>query len=413
LNSFAVVLKIALGLISSKVMAVFLGPNGLALLGNFKSFLTSVEAVGSLGIQNGITKYVAENNENESLKKYLSTIFFSVLLVVLTSSVILFFGAGFWSEYVFDVGKNYQFIFKILAFALPFYVGGIVLLAVLNGFEAYKKVVFVGIVTNVLSLFLTVFLVVNYRIFGAIAGVFGSQVIQFFVVYFYASKQFSIDLFFDWNNFDFKILKKLLSFSVMTLVSTIVTPMVFLAIRKNVIAVLGLNQAGYWAAVDGISSYYFLFITTLLGVYFYPKLAVASNGNATKLIFLDYLKNIIPVFAFGLLMVYLLKDFIIHTLFTPQFEPSTKLFLFQLLGDFFKAISLIFAYQIIAKKHTVAFVIFEILSVTIFYFSSLLFIQSFGIQGIVMAHCFSYFLYLIVLFLYCYRKFLTINAIVE
>ena len=78
LNSFSVVLKIGIGLISSKIIAVFVGPSGMALVGNLRNFLTSVENISTLGFQNGIVKYSAENQENESeLKKVISTIFFS------------------------------------------------------------------------------------------------------------------------------------------------------------------------------------------------------------------------------------------------------------------------------------------------------------------------------------------------
>ena len=65
LNSISVLIKIGIGLITSKVLAVFIGPNGMALVGNLRNFLTSVESISTLGFQNEIVKYVAESENDQ------------------------------------------------------------------------------------------------------------------------------------------------------------------------------------------------------------------------------------------------------------------------------------------------------------------------------------------------------------
>lgn len=71
LNSLSVLVKIGVGVVSSKVMAVFVGPSGLALVGNFRNFITSIEALSTLGLQNGVVKYVVDTKDDEAaLKKY-------------------------------------------------------------------------------------------------------------------------------------------------------------------------------------------------------------------------------------------------------------------------------------------------------------------------------------------------------
>ena len=92
-------MKIATGLITSKVLAIFVGPSGMALAGNLKNFMTSVESIATLGFQNGIVKYVVEHKENEAeFKKIISTVFISLLTVSLLLSGILF---GFSSEPIY------------------------------------------------------------------------------------------------------------------------------------------------------------------------------------------------------------------------------------------------------------------------------------------------------------------------
>jgi PST family polysaccharide transporter len=63
----------------------------------------------------------------------------------------------------------------------------------------------------------------------------------------------------------------------MAFVSSVIGPIVFLAIRNYVIQTIGLQEAGYWEAISRISSYYLLFATTILSIYFLPKLSLAKN----------------------------------------------------------------------------------------------------------------------------------------
>jgi PST family polysaccharide transporter len=112
---------------------------------------------------------------------------------------------------------------------------------------------------------------------------------------------------------------------------------------------------------------------------------------------------ILPVFIIGLTVIYFLRVFIVSLLFTNAFLPVTTLFFWQLLGDVLKVASLILGYQFFAKKLTAAFIISELFSLIVLYFSSLYFINEFGIQGIVMAQAFDNFIYLLVLCVY-FRK---------
>jgi PST family polysaccharide transporter len=79
------------------------------------------------------------------------------------------------------------------------------------------------------------------------------------------------------------------------------------------------------------------------------------------------------------------------------------LFLGQLSGDVFKVCSLILGFQFLAKKMTIAFIISELISLAVLYFSSIYFIRIFGIEGVVMAQAFDNFLYLFALCVY-FRK---------
>ncbi len=404
LNSLSVLLKIGIGLITSKLLAVFVGPSGMALVGNLRNFSSSLESISSLGFQNGIVKYVAEEKENlNKLQKIIATVFVSLVVVAVIFSFVLYFLADFWNQEIFGNHFDYQIIFKAIALALPWYAISVFLLSLLNGLGKFKQVIWVNIIGNLIGLLVSLYMILHLKTLGALLSIVISPALLFFVIFYFINKEFRFFEMIRVRNFDFRIIKNLSSYSLMALVSSVLGPLVFLAIRKNVIVVVGLEQAGFWETITRISTYYMMFITTILSVYFFPKLAVAKNREETKTVFWSFYKNILTLFIVVLIVIYFARFFIIKLLFTSQFLPVTSLFLWQLMGDFLKAAALILGYQFFAKKLTMAFIISEIASLAVFYFLSNYLVPLFGVKGVVMSQTFDNFVYLLVLAIY-FRK---------
>lgn len=404
LNSISVLLKIGIGLITSKVLAIFIGPTGMALVGNLRNFLTSVESVSTLGFQNGIVKYVAENKGNKlELKKIFSTLFFSLIAITIVLSSVLFWFAPYWNKIVFGNNLDYSYVFRVLAIVLPLYAASLYLVSIINGLGKFKTVIYVNSIGNIMGLFITLLFIWKWSLLGALLSIIITPSLLFLVTLYYILKDISIINSIHLDLFDFEIIKNLSHYFLMAMVSGILGPIIFLAIRNQVIQNIGLNEAGFWEAMTRISTYYLLFINTLLTVYYYPKLVTANNENETKLVFWSFYKNVLPLFIVGLIGIYLFRNLIIKILFTEDFEPVSNLFFWQLIGDFFKATSWILGLQFFAKKMTKAFIITEVLSLAILYISSFYFISFFKIEGVVIAHAFTYFMYLLVLGVY-FRK---------
>lgn len=404
LNSFSVVLKIGIGLITSKILAIFVGPSGMALVGNLRNFLTSLENISTLGFQNGIVKYAAENEKNkDELQKIISTVFISLLFMAIFLSGILFFTASFWNQKIFGNNTEYLLIFKVLAFVLPTYGLSIFLIAVINGLGKFKKVIWINIIGNIIGLLASIFLILQFKTTGALLAIVLAPSLLFLVTFYLVQREIQLLQLIKFNFFDFKIVKNLSSYSLMALVSSVFGPFVFLAIRNHIIQNLGIEQAGYWETMTRISTYYLLFVSTILSVYFLPKLSKTQNNKETKIVFWQYYKFILPVFVLGLTVLYFARFFIVQLLFTKEFLPVTDLFFWQFLGDIFKVCALILGFQFFAKKMTSAFIITELFSLSVLYFASLYCIKLFQIEGVVIAYAFQNLIYLVVLTVY-FRK---------
>ena len=409
LNSVHILLKLIFGFITSKALALFVGANGMAYVGNFRAFLNVVENFSLLGIQNAIIKYVAEyQHDKPKLKSVLAT--FGLLLFVssICISLFLIFGANYLSKQLFNHLETYAFLFYILAILFPLYVFSTFCISVVNGFQKYKNVIYIQIISSAIALLFSLFLIYYYATFGALVSLILAPVFVFFVCLFYLKNLFSISDVFSFQNFNFSVVKNLSEYVLMAFFSGVIGSFVLLEIRTDIVTITGLQNAGIYEGLQRISSYYLLFVSSIMTIYFYPKIA-EKNSNINEIIF-NYLKTIIPVFAIGLVLIYFFRKFIIPILFSSEFESMESLFFLQLLGDLLKAISLIFGTILIATKQTKTFIITEIISLTILYFSSNGMLHAIGIKGIVMAHAFTYFIYLLVLFFIFFKKIKSSNS---
>jgi PST family polysaccharide transporter len=409
LNSVHILLKLIFGFITSKALALFVGANGMAYVGNFRAFLNVLENFSLLGIQNAVVKYVSEfQNDRSKLKSVLATFGLLLLTSSIAISLFLILGADYLSKQIFNHSEIYSFVFYSIAVVFPLYVFSTFCISVVNGFQEYKNVIYIQIISSAIALIFSVFFIYYYSTIGALVSLIFAPIFVFFVSLFYLKKHIRFRDVLSIEFFDFKVVKNLSEYVLMALVSGVIGSFVLLEIRTDIVAITGLQQAGIYEGLQRISSYYLLFVSSIMAIYFYPKLA-EMNSNSKEIV-LHYLKTIIPLFTIGLVIIYFLRKLIIQVLFSSEFESMESLFLWQLIGDVLKATSLIFGTLLIAKKQTKVFIITEIISLCIMYFSSIWMLHSFGINGIVMAHTFTYFMYLLVMVFIFFKKMKSNNS---
>ena len=402
LNSVHILLKLIFGFITSKALALFVGANGMAYVGNFRAFLNVLENFSLLGIQNAVVKYVSEfQNDRSKLKSVLATFGLLLLTSSIAISLFLILGADYLSKQIFTHSEIYSYVFYSIAVVFPLYIFSTFCISVVNGFQEYKNVIYIQIISSVIALIFSVFFIYHYSTIGALVSLIFAPIFVFFVSLFYLKKHIRFWDVLSIEFFDFKIVKNLTEYVLMALVSGVIGSFVLLEIRTDIVAITGLQQAGIYEGLQRISSYYLLFVSSIMAIYFYPKLT-ETNSNSKEIV-LHYLKTIIPLFTIGLVIIYFLRELIIQALFSSEFESMESLFLWQLIGDVLKATSLIFGTLLIAKKQTKVFIITEIISLCIMYFSSNWMLHSIGINGIVQAYAFTYLIYLVVLVIY-FRK---------
>ena len=405
LNGISVALKIGIGIVTSKIIAVCIGPSGMALVGNMRNFISFIENISTVGFQNGIIRFIASHKKEPSkTASFVSTVFFILVGLAMLLSVLLFFGADYITTYLFGYKSMYGYAIVVFAFTLPWHSLSAFLLAVLNGLGNYQKVIYTTIIGNLLGLGVTVLLVTQMNTLGAMLSLVITPALLFGVTFFYLNRELSLLATIKWKLFNWSLLSHLYSFTIMALFTSIATPIVLLVLRNYIIETQSLSQAGFWEAISRISNYYFMFLSTLLTVYFLPQLSMSTSVSETRVIFKKYFNTVFLLFVAVLFLIYFLRSFIVQLLFTEEFLPVNDLFFWQIVGDIFKAASLILGYEFFAKKLTKAYLITEALSFTSLLVLSFILVPHFQTEGIVMAHAFTYLFYFTLLAFYFRKK---------
>jgi PST family polysaccharide transporter len=400
--------KSASALVLNKVVAVYIGPIGVALVGQFTNFFGIITNIGSGGIETGVIKYVAENQGNETnTRKLISTAAFAMTFCSLLTALVVFLFASYFSNLIFK-SQEYKFILYLVSLFLVLVSIKGLLMAVLNGHKEVIKYTWVNIITSLSTLVLSLLLVAKYQLTGVLIALVVCQFIGFIITLFFTVKYhwFKIAYFFQY--FDKKVLKNLSAYSIMTLVGSFSFPFTLFLVRDYIGNHLSWKEAGYWQGVWMISEGYLVFITAGLSFYYLPRLSEITDKKEFRSEIIRSSKIAIPIVSAMALFIFLVKRPLVNILFTSEFKPMLPLFKYQLLGDVIRIAGWIFSYQIISKGMTRLFIFTAVIFNFSFVILSVLFLRSFGLEGVSLAFCVNAFLYLIFM-LFAFRKSLFIG----
>ena len=355
-NAISTLVRMLTGLISVKVVASIIGPCGIALLGQLNNFSTILLGVANGGINSGITKYVAEYKEDESaIKKILSNALQITLFFTFIVSLGLIILHNQLSRLVM-LSDEYGYVFLIFGFTIFLYTLNTLLISILNGYKEFKRYVIVNISGTIVGLLFTICFVFSMGLKGALISAVSYQSVVFFITFWICRKAPWLSVIYYRERLDRKMLRRFLNYSAMTLVSLSVVPVSQMLLRGYVISEISMTEAGWWEAMNRISNVYLMVITTSFSIYYLPRLSEIKEISELRYEIFKCYKVIIPILLSGLTLVYLLRHFVVMILFSPDFYPMESLFIWQLLGDFFKISSWLLAFLMVAKSMTKTFI---------------------------------------------------------
>lgn len=403
-NSISIVLKIIMGLVSTKLSSIYLGLQGINTLENFRNFTSISDSFSQFGLQNGIVKYSATSHSIKQDQKIISTIFFLLLVTSFIFIFLIILNINYVKFYIFG---NQSFGFLVIAYALlsPFANLQFLLLNYLQGKQGHKFVILINSIGYVLNIILSFYLIINYHLIGAMIQLIVVPIILMIISLFIIHKKVVFFNLISIHYVNFSVIKGLLVFSLMNLVSGALTPLSFIFIRYLVQSNLSADEAGVWSSIVRISVFYMTFVSSICNLYFYPKLSKTEIFSEYKAIIAEYYRKFIPIVFLGLLLCFVLQKVVILLIYTEDFLILRDYFYLQLIADFVKSLSLIFGYLLIAKKKIWQFILFEIISLGSYCLGSYIFIEYLKLDGVYYSLIGSLLIYFTVTYLaYRYNK---------
>ncbi|CAH0334857.1 Lipid III flippase [Flavobacterium sp. CECT 9288] len=402
-SAIITVIRLASGFIANKVVAIYTGPGGVALIGAFTNFIAIALTFANGAINNGVIKYTSEYEGNEVQQKLLVSTSFkiSIYCSIIFGPILIIF-APIFSTWILT-NNIYTNAIRVLGISIVLYSLNSLLIAILNGRHQIKTYTIVNTIGSIVGLLFTIFLVYFFKVDGALYALVLSQSIVFFITLSLIVKS----PWFSWSYFTQpfnKVLaKKLGGFSLMAIVTAILVPVSQILLRNLIIDKVGIDGAGYWQGMMKVSDGYLLLIVTSLSTYYLPKLSsLKTNKELRNEIFKGY-KIILPIVFFGCVIIYYLRFFIIKILYTPSFLQMETLFFWQLVGDFFKMAAWILSYLMLAKAMVKIFIFTEVLFTVLYVVLGFVFVHHLELIGITIAFALNYILYFLTM-LFIFRK---------
>lgn len=395
--------KILLGFCVLKLVAIYLGPDGLGKLGHFMSVVSILVLLAGGGLSHGVIKYSSEYRTNYfKLYKFMST---SVIYAAVVSFVLFICGCVFSkkiAQLVFADSELY-WVILILAFSQVVFAFNMLFSSFANGFGEVKLFAKTQIIGNLFALPVAWWMISNYGVPGAALAI----VVVFFMVFFPGFSSYiksPLFLRISVKKLDIDMCKKLVRFSLMLIVSAVAFPVVEIFIRESLIKSAGYAEAGIWQGSIKLSSAYLGFFSVFLASYFLPIISPIFNKKEIGRHVAKFMLVVMVTFLLGGSVLYAGRAFFIPLLLSRDFADLETYIIYQLIGDFFKVSAYVIGFVTVAKAATKIYIFSEIIQACIFLgLNFTLGISIGGVAGVMFAYMCSYVIYFVfILFAFTY-----------
>ena len=182
LTTLQTVVKLISGILLNKVVAVYLGPSGLAMIGQFQNFAGIVTGISNASVQTGIIAKTAEARDSRKKKKIWKNALYLSIVFSILSSVMVFSLAGELAQYVMRDSK-FSFVMIMFSLSIIFFSLNLYLLSILNGLGDIKLYSIINIAISLTSLLLVSLSVTFFGLKGGVLGLLLTQFIVFLFAY--------------------------------------------------------------------------------------------------------------------------------------------------------------------------------------------------------------------------------------
>lgn len=388
--------KMVAGLATIKALSHFLGVEGLGHLGQVMGLVAITTLLAGGGTYVGLTKYIAEHHDDPvSRWAYLRAAMqiwgaFSLgllLLAWLTASSV--------SRWLFDTDAHAWYIVCI-GLVHPLIGLHNLALAVISGLKKVATYAWVTAATTAFGALVTIVLTLRCGVSGAAVGLILTPGLGILFSGAIVWRRRYLGLPSRPVTSTRQHHLALLKYGAMYFVSALAMPLAQIMLRNTQAAALGWAQVGIWQGLLKLSDAYLQVVMAVLAVHYMPRLAELKQKEHIRREVFHTFKIVAGALAVAMLLIYVLRHHVIAMLYTGEFMAMEELFLPQLIGDYFRALSYVIGYLAVAKAMGKVYVAAELYQAGILLLLSALLLPHWGGQAVPYAHALGYFSYLLI-----------------
>lgn len=349
---FVQVVKMLVGVVGTKFIAVFLGPVGIGTVGLLNNTIGIISSLTSFGINTTSVREMSlahsENDLNKFSKRFIILERWSIAIGIF-GALITFILSSFLSKLTFG-SEKYQLWFVLLSFNFILTSLGSGRMAILQGMRMIRSIALSNLIISLLITGISIPIYYFFRLEGVVYVILLSSAIVF-----------AVNLYFTRN---VKILKLKISFAE-TFQSG--KPLLKLGFLLSINVIFGqicnymiklyLSNNGTTAEVLGFYEVSTVVLLSYVGMIFnamatdfYPRLVAVQNDNIqVNKIVNDQIEIGLLIITPAITILYLVSPFLIEILYTKSFLGVLLIFRAALFAVIMKAIIWPLAFIILAK----------------------------------------------------------------
>ena len=342
--------KVVVGLIKVKFVAVMLGPVGIGLLGLYESLMTMVASLVGLGLSNSGVRQIATSNGNtESITIIRSMLWYASIGLGLLGMIVLWLLRDTLALWIFnDISYAQNVGYLGIAVLLTLVVGA--QMAVLQGLRRINDMALVTIISSVAGLLISVAIIWLLGNGGIVWYIIAGPATTILVAA-HLMRKLSVP------SAGIKAIVKgqahlntMLVLGVTFMVTQFITEATRLGVRSYIVSELGIDASGQYQAVWAISLTYLGFVITAMTADYYPRLTgVIHDPEKANRIVSEQTEVALLVAGPLILVMQALAPWVIRVLYSSDFLSSVEILRWLILGDTLKLLAWPLGFVLIAK----------------------------------------------------------------
>ncbi len=405
--SVSSVINMLLGLVSAKVLAVFLHPDGYGYYGLLQSFVNLTAMVMGMGMASGMVRMgagaVTSGDEMAiaSLRRGAWLLFGGIGAVSLALLIVFRVTLSRWALGTPDHSTT----ILLMSIALLFTAALNVQTGTLNAYHRLAALAKYAVASAVFGAAISIACVLLWGIQGVVPAVIGGAIASWGAARYFLLREVGRAQVHASRRDALKAAWSLLRFGGPFTASMLVGTGVQLVLPMVVLHLLSTESVGYYKAAAAISVGYLGFLVTAMGQDYYPRVSAVKDQPLALVDLINEQHRLIMLLAAPVILGTLaLVPYLVPIVFSNKFTPAVEILEWQLIGDLFKFSSWTMAFAILARCGSSVYFLTESIGGLAAILTTWLAVRWFGLPGLGISFLVTYIIYYLAVWLIIRRQ---------